>query len=277
MKIAVVGAGGMLGHAVVNYLSKNKDFTIYAFTRNRKICREGNIFYIHYNELFSFFLPYDYLINCAGVLRTKEKTQESLSESLSINTILPLKILESELSNKIINITTDGVFSGKDGNYLESSCHDSCDVYGKTKSLGEIKNDKVFNLRCSIVGKELNTSKNLLSWFLNQDSNTEIDGYTNHFWNGITTLQFAKICENIIANNIQSNNIQHIVPANIVSKYELLKLFNKYFKKNIEISPKYCNQTVNKTLSTLDPIMNNTLWGNKIKSIEEMISDIAVG
>jgi|LakMenEpi03Aug12_release.lakeMendotaPanAssembly.Ray.scaffolds.fasta_scaffold03611_11 dTDP-4-dehydrorhamnose reductase len=275
MKIAVVGSGGMLGHAVVNFLSKNKDFTIYAFTRNRKICREGNIFYIHYNELFSFFLPYDYLINCAGVLRAKEKTQESLSESLSINTILPLKILESELSNKIINITTDGVFSGKDGNYLESSCHNACDVYGKTKSLGEIKSDKVFNLRCSIIGKELNTSKNLLSWFLNQDSNAKIDGYTNHFWNGITTLQFAKICENIITNNVQSNNIQHIVPIDTVSKYELLKLFNKYFKKNINIFPKYCSETVNKTLSTVDPIMNSTLWGNKIKSIEEMISDIA--
>jgi len=275
MKIAVIGSSGMLGHAVVNYLSKNKDFTIYAFTRNRKICREGNVFYINYDELFSFFLPYDYLINCAGILRTKEKTQELLSESLNINTILPLKILESELSNKIINITTDGVFSGKHGNYSEYSCHDACDVYGKTKSLGEIKSDKVFNLRCSIIGKELNTSKNLLSWFLNQDSNGKIDGYTNHFWNGITTLQFAKICENIITNNVQSNNIQHIVPLDTVSKYELLKLFNKYFKKNINIFPKHCSETVNKTLSTVDPIMNNILWGNKIKSIEEMISDIA--
>ena len=75
--------------------------------------------------------------------------------------------------------------------------------------------------------------------------------------------------------NVQSNNIQHIVPIDTVSKYELLKLFNKYFKKNINIFPKYCNETVNKTLSTVDPIMNSTLWGNKIKSIEEMISDIA--
>lgn len=275
MKIAVVGSNGMLGHKVVNHLSQNSNFTIYAFTRNRKICREKNIFYIDYNELFNFFFPYDYLINCAGVLRTKDKNIESLSEAVNINTILPLKILESELSNKIINITTDGVFSGKSGGYTELSCHDACDVYGKTKSLGEIKDDRVFNLRCSIVGEELNTSKNLLSWFLNCENTSSINGYINHFWNGITTLQFAKICENIILNDIKSNNIQHIVPKDIVNKYELLKLFNKYFEKNINIFPQYCDTTINKTLSTIDQSMNQTLWGSKIMSIEEMIIDIA--
>lgn len=276
MKIAVVGSGGMLGHAVVNYLSKNKNFTIYAFTRSRKICREGNVFYINYNELFSFLFPYDYLINCAGVLRTKEKSPEILSNAININTLLPLKILQSDLSKKIINITTDGVFSGKTGNYLETSSHDAFDVYGQTKSLGEIKSDKVFNLRCSIVGQELNTSKNLLSWFLNQEDNTSINGYTNHLWNGITTLQFAKICENIILNNMQVNNVQHIVPQDFISKYDLLKLFNKCFKRNIDILPAYCDQATNKTLSTIDPLMNKNLWGNKIMSIEEMLSDIAM-
>jgi dTDP-4-dehydrorhamnose reductase len=275
MKIAVVGSNGMLGHAVVKYLSKNKNWTIYAFTRNRKICREDNIFYIHYDELFSFFLPYDYLINCAGVLRTKEKSPVILTEALSINTLLPLKILQSDLSKKIIHITTDGVFSGKDGNYSELSEHDASDVYGQTKSLGEIKDERVFNLRCSIVGQELNTSKNLLSWFLNQNENTTVNGYANHFWNGITTLQFAKICENIIINNIKVNNIQHIVPQDTVNKYDLLKIFKKYFKKNINIVPSLSTNKIDKRLSTIDSDMNRELWGDKILSIEEMVSDLA--
>lgn len=276
MKIAVVGSGGMLGHTVVKYLSKNKNWTIYAFTRNRRICREDNIFYIHYDELFSFFLPYDYLINCAGVLRTKEKTTDLLSEAININTLLPMEILQSDLAKRIINITTDGVFSGKSGNYSELSPHDAADVYGKTKSLGEIKNEKVYNLRCSIIGQELNTSKNLLSWFLNQNADTPIEGYINHFWNGITTLQFAKICENIILNNIQVNNVQHIVPQDIVSKYHLLELFKKYFKKNIDITPSFCDFTVNKALSTIDQSMNSQLWNGKILSIEEMIFDMSI-
>lgn len=275
MKIAVTGSSGMLGHAVVNYLAKNKDFTIYAFTRNRKICREGNIFYINYDELFSFFLPYDYLINCAGVLRTKDKSPEALSEAININTLLPLKILEADLSKKIINITTDGVFSGKVGNYLETSCHDACDVYGKTKSLGEINDERVCNLRCSIIGKELNTSKNLLSWFLNQEDGKSINGYTNHLWNGITTLQFAKICENIIINNIATNNIQHIIPRDKVSKYQLLLLLKEFYKKDVAITPVKSNNPTNKILSTINADMNLMLWNNNILSIEEMIFEIS--
>lgn len=276
MKIAVVGASGMLGHTVVNHLSKNKNFTIYAFTRNRKICRDKNIFYINYNELFSFFFPYDYLINCAGVLRTKDKSPELISEAININALLPLKILKADLSKKIINITTDGVFSGSTGNYLETSRHDACDVYGKTKSLGEINDQRIYNLRCSIIGKELNSSKNLLSWFLSQQDGVSINGYLNHLWNGITTLQFAKICENIIINDIKINNVQHIVPKDTVNKYELLILLKKFYKKDITILPIESNNPTNKILSTMSPNTNAALWEYNILTIEEMISELSL-
>lgn len=276
MKLAIVGSNGMLGHITLKYLSKNSNFTIYAFTRNRKICREGNIFYIPYSELFNFFMPYDYLINCAGILRTKEKNTEKIKEALEINTILPLKILESDIAKKIINITTDGVFSGKIGNYNEQSCHDACDVYGKTKSLGEINDERVLNLRCSIVGPENKTAKNLLAWFLSQNNDSTIKGYTNHLWNGITTLQFAKICENIILNDIKIHNVQHIVPQDAVNKYQLLELFKKYFNKNINILPTFAAETVNKTLSTMHKDINSYLWNGEILSIEAMISEIAL-
>ena len=114
-----------------------------------------------------------------------------------------------------------------------------------------------------------------MSWFLNQNENTTVNGYSNQFWNGITTLQFAKICENIIINNIEVNNIQHIVPQDTVNKYDLLEIFKKYFKKNINIVPSLSPNKIDKRLFTIDTDMNRQLWGDKILSIEEMISDLS--
>jgi dTDP-4-dehydrorhamnose reductase len=273
MKIAVVGANGMLGREVADYLSKNDNLVIHAFTRH-VTDNVKNKYYFQYDHLFDRFDYYDYIINCAGVLRVPNKNLKLAFEAFKINTLLPFRISALNISNKIINIATDGVFSGRDGGYVETSKHDNFDVYGKTKSFGEVKSDRVYNLRCSIIGVEQGSANSLLSWFLNQRDGSSVNGYVNHLWNGITTLQFSKICANIILNNIQVDNLQHIVPKDKVSKYELLSLFNSIYKKNIKIIPIEDTLPVDRTLETLNDKKNKELWNHNVLSIEEMISDL---
>ena len=112
----------------------------------------------------------------------------------------------------------------------ENSNHDAVDDYGKTKSLGEIKYKNFYNLRCSIIGRELFNKYSLLEWFLNC-KDKEINGFTNHKWNGITTFAYAKIVRSIIVENIDIPNSLHIIPSDIITKYELLQIFKKRLKR----------------------------------------------
>lgn len=275
--IAVIGARGMLGRTITKYLSKNGDYAIHAFTRNPKKSETTNVTYLKYKEIFDSSRkgwPYDYLINCAGVLRLQREKPHALRDMIDINTILPIHLSLNGIANKIINISTDDVFSGKNGGYSENSIHDPTSMYGYTKSLGEVNDAKVINLRCSIVGpEELGKGRNLLGWFLSQPQDVRISGYTDHLWNGITTLQYAKICNNIIS-GVRVGNVQHVVPQDYISKYDLLNLFNIHFNKKMKIEPMETKRPVNKTLRTINPKTNKNLWSDNILSIEDMVVEM---
>ena len=98
----------------------------------------------------------------------------------------------------MIQIATDCVYSGKTGGYNEDSLHDALDAYGKTKSLGEVRSSTFLNIRSSIIGPEINHKVLLLEWFLKQPKGAVLNGFSNHLWNGVTTLQFAELCLTII-------------------------------------------------------------------------------
>ena len=194
------------------------------------------------------------VINCIGVIKPyiNENNEKSVSNALNINSIFP-HVLKSKLSknSKVYQIATDCVFNGDKGWYNENVSHNANDIYGKTKSLGEVKSDNFYNIRCSIIGKEIKNFNSLLCWFLNQKKNSTIFGFKNHLWNGITTSYFAKVISVIIHKNIKIPNLIHIIPDDTVNKYELLKLFQSRFKRNdIKIKKISAKTVVNRTLST---------------------------
>jgi len=128
---------------------------------------------------------------------------------------------------RLIQIATDCVYSGAKGGYLESDAHDPLDVYGKTKSLGEPFDGSMLNVRCSIIGPELKGTVSLLEWFLANPDGAELNGFAHHRWNGVTTLQFAQLCETIIAGNayealLRVSHTHHFVPNDALDKFELL-------------------------------------------------------
>lgn len=273
-KILILGISGMLGSTVYEYFRKKyaKYHTAGSYLKQNEILP-----FKDNNDLFQFdastnineqlkniyeTFSFDYIINCIGIIKPycQDTDMNGVYNAVKINALFPHELAKScniiSKNIKIIQIATDCVYSGKIGNYNEFATHEPEDVYGKTKSLGEVKTENFLNIRCSIIGKEIQGKKSLLEWFLSHKDGCEINGYAHHFWNGVTTLQFAQFCEKLIAEN-KYNDIRQVSPVihyianEMVSKYQLLDIFNLVFKRNIHIKKIYNEQKVNRTLSTL--------------------------
>lgn len=189
----------------------------------------------------------DWIINCIGVIKPY---CDDVPRAIAVNAIFP-----HLLPANTIQIATDCVYSGQVGGYVEDSPHDAMDVYGKTKSLGE--SPRVKNLRCSIIGPEVKNHISLLDWFLSQK---KANGFTNHLWNGITTLHFSKIVQGAIREGIELPQLQHIVPADVVSKAELLRIIAKSYHRKIVVTDTEADEVVDRTLDTNNPRLNQRLW-----------------
>lgn len=252
--IVVLGGSGMLG----SMMTKVLDLDFQSFSRPQ------------FDAEYDFVIPEfnDRIINCIGVIKPY---CDDVERAIRVNSIFPFSLPAGS-----IQIATDCVFSGRKGKYVETDEHDAGDVYGKTKSLGEAEH--LNNLRCSIIGPEQKNHLSLLDWFLSQEVD-EVNGFTNHLWNGITTLHFTRICQGIIRQGIELPAIQHIVPANVVTKAELLQIIADVYGKKIKINPVEAPEKIDRTLSTNDPSLNRVIWKAagypEPPTIRQMIEELA--
>lgn len=230
MKYLVLGCNGMAGHMVslylkeqghhiIGYARKNSDIveTIVGdatdFEKVREIIEKGD---------------YDYVVNCIGILNKDAENHKS--DAILLNAYLPhfLSDVVKEDKTRIIHLSTDCVFSGKKGQYKENDLRDGETFYDRSKALGELDDNKNLTIRTSIVGPDRNEKGiGLMNWFMKQSG--AVKGYKSVIWTGITTLQLAKVIDSLSGQNIVG--IKNIVPQKSISKYELLKLFNKVLKK----------------------------------------------
>ena len=148
----------------------------------------------------------------------------------------------------MIHITTDCVFSGKKGNYIETDEHDITDVYGRTKSLGEPNNCTI--IRTSIIGEEKGQSRSLVEW-IKSVKNEEVNGFVNHRWNGVTCLQLSKVIEEIINNNLWWSGVRHIHSPNWVNKGQLVNMVSDIYDLNVTVNLVDTDERVNRTLSSI--------------------------
>lgn len=287
-KILILGSGGMLGHQVVKKLKEIKNVKLYITFRTKKIVDYKNIKFIKFNatnpeSLSKFRSSFDYVINCIGIIKPyiDEKKQDSIYNAIIVNSILPFRLSKifNKKKTKVYQIATDCVFLGNRGNYLETDKHDCTDVYGKTKSLGEIKAKNFYNIRCSIIGPELKNKLSLLEWFINNPFRKKINGFSDHHWNGVTTKAFGEVIKTIIQKKIDIPNNFHLVPKNIINKFHLLKILQKKYNRNdIIISKTKSNHSINRTLVTIFKNINQKIWQNasykKIPTIKELIMDL---
>ena len=160
----------------------------------------------------------------------------------------------------MLTVSTDAVFSGTRGPYLESDHPDPSDLYGITKWLGEVRSDRAMHLRTSVVGFERRPGVSLLAWFLQRPEGDRVPGYVNHLWNGITTLHLARLVCGIVREGAFAPGIHHVVPADEVSKAALLELFAHAFDRSVTVVPQRSPSNIDRRLGTTDPAANQARW-----------------
>jgi dTDP-4-dehydrorhamnose reductase len=253
----------MLGSMVDAYLSSQDGLETHGTTRHggsNRIKFDASLPVVDQVDALLSGPQWDYWINCIGIIKPycKDNDPAGVRNALRVNAVFPHELAAVAKANgiRLIQIATDCVYSGFKGSYLESDLPDALDVYGKTKSLGEVLDGSALNLRVSIIGPELKSRLSLLEWFLGQPAGAELKGFTHHRWNGVSTLRFAQLCERIIAQEqydalVRQSRVHHYLPAGSVDKFQLLNIFQDTFGTNYRIVPVGdIGPSVDRTLST---------------------------
>ncbi|MFC1984226.1 SDR family oxidoreductase [Chloroflexota bacterium] len=261
-KVGVIGANGMLGDVLSEYF-RNKAYNVESITR-----REFNIAEENIKNLDSVVKSLDFVVNCVGIIKPRI-AETPIEEVLKVNSIFPMNLarLCNRYEKPCFHVTTDCVYSGKKGKYTELDYFDAEDVYGLSKNAGDMTDCMV--IRTSLIGEERNTLRSLLSWVKSQKGKT-INGYTNHYWNGVTTLYFAEIIETILKKDLYAKGIYHIFSKEIVSKFELIEMINKIYSLGITVNKFKAPESCDRSLSSEKELCNKIVRKSLRIQIEEM-------
>jgi dTDP-4-dehydrorhamnose reductase len=238
MKILVLGCNGMAGHLISLYF-KEQGNEVVGFARQQSTLLDNTIV----GDASDLPLirktvsegSYDAVINCIGLLN--QFAEQNKAMAVLLNGYLPHYLAEITAGTKtrVVHMSTDCVFAGNDGPYYEDTLPNGATFYDRSKAMGEINNDKDITLRNSIIGPDIKASGiGLFNWFMKQEG--EVGGYTGAIWTGVTTYTLAKAMEAALKQNL--TGLYNLVNNESINKYDLLGLFNKYFRNNeIQITP----------------------------------------
>jgi dTDP-4-dehydrorhamnose reductase len=266
MKIYIFGYKGMLGRYVYTHLNSMVNIDVVGVSRDELDATAFNETQLRAALFHKGIKRNDIIINCVGTIKP-QVDKLGIITAIKVNSLFPhylSNVCEKE-GYKMIHITTDCVFSGMDGPYGENKPHDSTDVYGKTKSLGEPENCTI--IRTSIIGEEIGQSRSLLEWVKSMNNKT-INGYTNHKWNGLTCFQIAKIFKNIIVNDKYWMGVRHIFSPNVMTKFELVSAIADIYDLHIDVTPTESPTKCDRSLTT---IYNDAIF--EIPDIESQIRE----
>lgn len=237
----------MLGHKLFERLSSREDLEVYATARQpsnaakyfgpqlaKKIISEG----MDANDCdavakaIASIRP-NLVVNCIGLIKQLPSSNDPIP-ALTINSLFPhrLALICKEAGARMVHISTDCVFSGDKGGYVERDFSDARDLYGRSKYLGEVNYEHCITLRTSIIGHELSSRLGLVEWFLSQQG--EVKGFAKAIYTGFPTVEFARIIGEYILPNPRLSGVYH-VSSDPVSKYEVLKLVAEYYGKKVDI------------------------------------------
>ena len=280
MRLFILGSNGLLGNTIAKYFLNKPNYITFAGVRNNT---KISLFKRKYFENFVIIkdvldtfelekkikvLKPNVLINCTGI-NNKKTYANPVEKYIKINSLFPHKLSEICSCNnvRLIQFSTDCVFSGQKGFYNERDNPDPTDLYGRSKLLGEVNHKNTITIRKSAIGHELCSKFGLLEWFLNQEK--KIKGYKNVIFSGLTVLELAKIIDTHIIPRNELNGIFHIA-GEPISKLDLLKIIAYEYKKTINIIPD--------ALMNIDRSLNgsffNQLTGYKSKKWPLLIKDM---
>lgn len=278
MKIIVFGSKGMLGRYVTKYFKNSYE----VLEINREVGFDAKFFDQQKNELKTlienfvyakkFMHPEFAIINCLGA--TKQKVQDP-HELFEVNGQFPLKLAEffnkPHYNVKIIHVSSDCVFSGLKGQYDEFDPRDANDFYGMSKIIGEEISKYPFakTIRTSIIGEEEKSKKSLLEWCISNKGKL-VNGYTNHFWNGVTCLQLCYGIEQILLHWKECpSTINYFSTKSGISKYDLLEIISDVYSLSLEIEKFQSEQSIDRRLSTCNANFFNVVPDLKTQLIKQ--------
>lgn len=247
MKVLVIGANGMIGSTVLRVLSEKKDWEVSGTIRSGSVKRFFTTEIakrliesvdVEYPDALLKVLDQirpNVVINCAGLTKHKPDSEDPLV-AIPINTLMPHRLagLCKLIGARLVHVSTDCVFSGAKGGYTEEDFTDASDVYGRSKVLGEVVYPHTITLRTSTIGRELESTYGLLDWFLSQEG--YCNGYTRAIFSGLPTVILAQVVRDVVIPHHELTGLYHVA-AKPISKYDLLKMIAKVYRKQIEIIP----------------------------------------
>ncbi|OEO25421.1 NAD(P)-dependent oxidoreductase [Pseudomonas sp. J237] len=246
MNVLVLGVTGMLGNVMFRQLSADNRFQVWGTLRNASGLRHfpvnahsrllSNVDVLDQDGLVSVLesIRPNVVINCVGLIKQLADAKDPLS-ALPINAILPHRLAKlcALSGSRLIHVSTDCVFSGRKGGYIEEDVSDAEDLYGKSKFIGELHDlPHAITLRTSIIGHELGSSLSLVDWFLAQSSS--VKGYSKAFFSGLPTVELARVIKDYVIPSPNLHGLYHVSVAPI-DKCALLRLVAEVYGKNIEI------------------------------------------
>ncbi len=260
-RVLVIGANGMLGYAVSEYFERRRH-QVTKVTRS-----DFDIASTPIQALSKFLSSAGTIVNCAGVIKPRIE-EMSVVDVIRVNAIFPRNLAKlcQAAGRKCFQITTDCVYSGEKGRYTEEDCFDAEDLYGMTKNAGEPSECMV--LRTSIVGEEKGTQRSLLEWARSQRSQ-EVKGFTNHWWNGVTTVYLAEIIETIMERELYQPGVFHL-HSNDVNKFELLTLFDKVYDLDLHIEAVEWRSSCDRRLRSVKELSHKVSTKSLHQQLEEM-------
>jgi len=265
--VLLLGSNGMLGHMVERVLRKSG---LSVLTTSRDRATSGNI---AFDVLADQILPVlrqsrpRYVVNAIGIIKPRidEADAGSVRTAVRVNSYFPFELAEAaaDVGSHVLQIATDCVYAGTESLYDEKAPHDPIDVYGKTKSLGEVPAENVLHLRASIIGPEVGRSTSLWEWVRGNSEGAELNGFTNHLWNGVTTYHFGKVCAGLVASDNKSFGVRHLVPGDVVTKAELVRgIAAASHRPDLVVNDVEAPITIDRTLSTRHSEFNGEAWQN---------------
>ena len=261
-KVLVLGSKGMLGYAVCGYFSR-KGYEVTPLGRE-----QFDIATTPVSGLDPFMEGVESVVNCAGLIKPTI-AKHSIEAALIVNSIFPRNLATYCNKRKIacFHITTDCIYTGQKGQYTEEDYIDCSDVYGLTKAAGDAAECMV--LRTSIVGEEKGQARSLLEWARSQ-AGKKVNGFTNHLWNGVTTVHLAEVIERIMKEGRYKQGVFHLYSPEPVTKLGLVSLFNEVYELGMTIVPTEAPQACDRTLASIHPLSKELCRKPLRQQIEEM-------
>ena len=236
MRVLVLGAGGMLGHKLVQTFVE-RGYEVFGTLRGEAPPVFAGATILHGVDAAEFDqiqravdrTKPDAVVNCVGVIKQRAAAKDAVP-SIALNALLPHRL--AELGPRLIHFSTDCVFKGDRGPYRVCSPTDATDLYGRTKAMGEVVHPNAVTLRTSIIGRELSQFASLVEWFLAQDG--PVKGFTNAHYSGMTTGTMADLLCEVLESHTELWGLYQAA-SDPISKYDLLCLLNEAFGKNLTV------------------------------------------